>query len=121
MFIPASGIEVSRPQVSTSGSKVSASRPQVSEVRLMVHMGMRTKEPNFCLEAFARRDGYVHPDNRGYLPDRKDYEQGGYFYGLPEQLRPDLDIKTAGKAAKEVFPVSSEPSHYFWLLCHFPG
>lgn len=69
-------------------------------------MGMRTKEANFCFETFARRDGDIHQDNCGELPDPKDYEKGGYFYGLPEHLRPDLDIAAAGKAAQEALPVS---------------
>ena len=54
-------------------------------------MGMRTKEANFCFETIARRDSYIHPDNCGELLGPKDYEEGGYVFGLPEQLRPDLD------------------------------
>lgn len=76
-----------------------------SQVQLMIHMGMRTKEPNYCFETFARRDGYIHPDNLGKLPDPEDYDTGGYFDGCPKELRPDVDVEAAGKAAHELLPV----------------
>ncbi|RMJ16626.1 hypothetical protein CDV36_003771 [Fusarium kuroshium] len=86
------------------------------QVRLMIHMGMRTKEPNYCFETFARRDGYIHPDNLGKLPSPEDYDTGGYFDGCPEELRPNVDVEAAGKAAQELLPdhkmrVSSNAGH----------
>ncbi|KAK7403917.1 hypothetical protein QQX98_010324 [Neonectria punicea] len=91
-----------------------------TEVRLMIHMGMRTKEPNYCFETWARRDGYIHPDNQGKLPNPADYEPEGYLYGCPEELRPDLDIAAAGKIAHERLPVrlpfpNSKPHPLTWM------
>lgn len=84
------------------------------EVRLLIHMGMRTKETNYCFESIARRDGYIHPDNCGELPNPEDYQAGGYFDGCPETLRPSLDIEAAGKVAHELLPVcfTAYPSFY---------
>ncbi|KAM0433899.1 hypothetical protein ACHAPT_003842 [Fusarium lateritium] len=70
----------------------------------MIHMGMRTKEPNYCFETVARRDGYIHPDNLGKLPNPEDYDPDGYFGGCPKELRPDVDIEAAGKAAHALLP-----------------
>lgn len=68
-------------------------------------MGMRTSELNFCFEIVVRRDGYVHLDNCGALPDPNDYKHGGRFDGSPAELRPDLDIEDAEKKAHAALPV----------------
>ncbi|RSL55423.1 hypothetical protein CEP53_007111 [Fusarium sp. AF-6] len=76
------------------------------QVRLMIHMGMRTKEPNYCFETFARRDGYIHPDNLGKLPSPEDYDTGGYFDGCPEELRPDVMLRPPERQLKNFFPTT---------------
>lgn len=75
------------------------------QVQLMVNMGMRTSEPNYCFEIVARRDGYVHPDNCGAPPEPDYYKHGGRFDGSPAELRPDLDIEGAEKKAHAAMPV----------------
>ncbi|KAK0704051.1 hypothetical protein B0T26DRAFT_681661 [Lasiosphaeria miniovina] len=104
------------PLASAPGNYSPAPGPGVPEVWLVVHMRIRTSEPNYCFETVARRDGYVHPDNCSDLPSPKDYDEGGYFYGLPEQLRPDLDIEAAGKAAREALPVFGRLKDDNWGL-----
>lgn len=83
----------------------------------MVHMGMRTKEPNYCFETVARREGYIHPDNCGELPNPAIYEPGGGFDGSPVELRPDLDIKAAEKQTHAALPVSSSHRERFDMTC----
>jgi len=74
------------------------------EVHLMVHMGMWVRQQSYCLESVARRDGYIHPDHRGNLPDLKDYDAGGFFDGCPAEMKPDLDIEAAVQAVQSTLP-----------------
>ncbi|KAI0115493.1 hypothetical protein GGR51DRAFT_503215 [Nemania sp. FL0031] len=93
---------------STSGERIN--------LQLIIHMGMRTSESNYCFEVIARKDGYVHPDNCGDLPKSSEYEDGGRLYGVPDQLRPELDIESAAQAVKDKLPrhntrVSTDAGH----------
>lgn len=80
------------------------------DVQLMIHMGMRTAEPSYCFETVARRDGYVHPDVCGELPDPADYGSDGRLGGCPSELRPALDIDAAEKKTRSKLLVCT--SHY---------
>lgn len=55
---------------------------------------------------FARRDGYIHPDNEGDLPLEDDVKKDGYWAGCPSELSPELNLTSASHAVQKAFPVS---------------
>lgn len=98
-----------------------ASTNETVNIGLMVHMGMRTSEDNYCFETVARRDGYKHADmENGTQPDG-DGEPGGYWEGCPAELVPDVPVTEAAEALKKEIPdsktrVSTNAGHN---LCEF--
>jgi hypothetical protein len=70
------------------------------KIDIMLHMGMRRSDDNFCLESLARRDAFTGPD-----VEDKHWEHPEIWHGLSETLRPGFDIRAIGEEVKKRLPV----------------
>ncbi|KAI0548142.1 hypothetical protein F4679DRAFT_334616 [Xylaria curta] len=69
-----------------------------------LHMGMRSSYPGFCVETFARRDGYSELGDEGDPFPSELFETGGLWEGFPSKLYSDLNISQITSTVSHMVP-----------------
>lgn len=64
----------------------------LSRVDYVLHIGMASTRPQYCLEYMGHRDDYKIVDLDSRLPPRNPYAPDWPWEGVPSQLSTDLDV-----------------------------
>lgn len=64
----------------------------LSKIDYILHIGMASTRPQYCLEQLGHRDDYKIVDLDNRLPPRNPNAPDWPWEGVPEQLGTDLDV-----------------------------